>query len=428
MSADPAAVVRLVYLILFTLEFVFLQLLCVLNLRTLSSAGRQPLPGPAEQVSAETHDHSRRYARARGRLGLVAASLRAALLLGLLASGSLGGLERLSRRLPLPAPLQALLYVFAVALCIGLASLPFALYSRFVIEKRFGFNTTTPGLYLLDLFKQAGIAVFLVSPPLLGLILLMERGGVYWWLYAFLLGAAFQAALMVIIPRFIAPLFNTFSPLPRKELEQRIRALADKLGVVSAGVFVMDGSRRSTHSNAYFTGLGRARRIVLFDTLLAALPDEQIEAVLAHELGHQKLHHLGKGLAVSLTGMLAFLWLAGRALRFPPLFAAFGFSAPGAAALLVLLAYYSHPVTFWLKPLFSAWSRRREIAADRFTLSAGISSSVLSEALVKLSSDNLGVLTPHRLYSLYHDSHPPLRERLQAIAAQGKAAPNSPAV
>ena len=195
------------------------------------------------------------------------------------------------------------------------------------------------------------------------------------------------------------------------------RSFTGRLGVATAGIFVMDGSRRSTHSNAYFTGFCRARRIVLFDTLLAALPDEQIVAVLAHELGHQKLRHLSKGLVVSLLGQLAVLWLASRALAFPPLFAAFGFSEPGPAALLVLLAYYSQPLTFLLKPFISAWSRRREFAADSFALRCGITARVLSEALVTLSSDNLSVLSPHKLYSLYHYSHPPLSERLQAIAS-----------
>jgi STE24 endopeptidase len=417
MSEYSAATVRLVYLSLFALEFACMQFLTVLNLRSFSAARQPPLPGPAGRIGSETLERSRRYALARGRLSLAASSVHAALLLWLLVSGGLGSLERFSRRLLLPAVLQSCLYLLTVSVLIGLVSLPFLVYSRFVIEKRFGFNTMTPAFFILDLVKQTSVAVLLAGPLILGMIWLMNTGGASWWLYAFLLAAGFQVALALIGPLFIAPLFNSFKPLPRKELEERILAFTGRLGVATAGIFVMDGSRRSTHSNAYFTGFFRARRIVLFDTLLAALPDEQIVAVLAHELGHQKLRHLSKGLLLSLLGQLAVFWLAGRALTFPPLFAAFGFSAPGPAALLVLLACYAHPLTFLLKPFVSAWSRRREIAADNFALRCGIAAPVLSEALVTLSSDNLSLLSPHKLYSLYHYSHPPLSERLQAIAA-----------
>jgi STE24 endopeptidase len=418
MISSPAAAVRLVYLCLFSAEFLCLQLLTVLNLRAIGSA-RTP-PGLSGRFEAQTLRRSRGYALARGRLQLASAALNAAVLLGLLLSGSLGDLERLSRRLPLPALLQSWLYLLAVSLLIGLASLPVTVYRQFVIERRFGFNTMTPRLFLLDLAKQTAVTLVVSAPLLIVLLWLIEAGGDFWWLYAFALAELFLLALMAIVPRFIAPLFNTFSPLPRQELEERIRAFMEKLGLALSGVFVMDGSRRSKHSNAYFSGLGRTRRIVLFDTLLEILPDEQVVAVLAHELGHRQLRHLQKGMLLSLAGLLASLWLAGRALLYPPLFTAFGFRVPGAAALLVLLAYYSHPLVFPLQPLLAGWSRRRELAADRFALKAGIAPSVLGAALVTLSAGNLNVLPPHRLYSLYHDTHPPLAERLQAIAARGE--------
>jgi len=427
MSQLTAESLRFTYLVLFILEFLCLRLLTVLNLRALA-AGRQP-PELKMQIGADILARSRLYARANSRLSLADSTLKAGVLLFLLVSGGLGRLETISRLPSLPGGLHSLLMLFALYLLLGLISLPFNVWRQFGIEARFGFNTMKPRLFLLDLFRQVCLAALLGSPLLLALLRLMDRSGDAWWLYAFLLLAGVQIALMVLVPLVIAPLFNTFSPLPDGELKKRIRAFMAARGMRLSGIFVMDGSRRSKHANAYFGGMGRTRRIVLFDTLLEILPDEQIVAVLAHELGHQKLRHLLKALGLALTGLLASLWLAGQALRFPVLFSAFGFSAPGPGALLVLALFYSQPLFFFLKPLASNLSRRRELAADRFALDAGISPAVLSAALLKLSIDNLSVLSPHKLYSLYHNTHPPLSERLRAIAATAEKPPpiSSPA-
>jgi STE24 endopeptidase len=422
-----AETLRFAYLVLFALEFICLRLLTLLNLRALA-AGRQP-PELKMQIGADILERSRLYARANSRLSLAASTLNAGVLLFLLLSGALGRLEAVSRLPSLPGELQSLLPLVTLYLLFGLISLPFSVWRQFGIEARFGFNTMKPRLFLLDLFRQGCLTALLGSALLLALLRLINRGGSAWWLYAFLLLAGAQIALMVLVPLVIAPLFNTFSPLPAGELKKRIRAFMASRGLRLSGVFVMDGSRRSKHANAYFSGLGRTRRVVLFDTLLKNLPDEQILAVLAHELGHQKLRHLLKSLALALPGLLAALWLAGQALHLPALFSAFGFSAPGPAALLVLALFYSQPLFFFLKPLASGLSRRRELAADRFALDAGISPAVLSAALLKLSIDNLIVLSPHRLYSLYHNTHPPLSERLRAIAATAEKPPpiSSPA-
>jgi STE24 endopeptidase len=226
--------------------------------------------------------------------------------------------------------------------------------------------------------------------------------------------------MSILYPLLIAPLFNKFTPLPEGRLRDAIRDLAARLDFRTSGIFVMDGSRRSGHSNAYFTGIGRAKRIVLFDTLVNSMPEEELLSVLAHEIGHEKKRHVRKALAVSLVLSLAGFWVLSLLVPFLPLYQAFGLRAASSPAILVLLAFCSGPFTFLLTPLASLWSRKHEYEADRFAAQGVGSAAGMKSALLRLARENLSNLTPHPLYSFWHYSHPTIAERLAALEAVGK--------
>jgi len=375
-------------------------------------------------MSASEFERSQRYAWNRGRLALWANTAQAAVALGLLLSGGLGGLQRLwARALPGPglAELAGILLVFSVSLVFAAAALPFSLYGQFVVEARFGFNRMTPGLFILDLLKGLALSLGLGS-PLLYLAFRLVKASPLWWLWAFLATSALQLLLAVLYPRLIAPLFNRFSPLPQGEVREQVEGLARRLGFRVRAISLVDGSRRSTHGNAYFAGLGRARRIVLFDTLLASLSPAQVAAVLAHEIGHQKKLHVPLRLAGTLAAGFAVFWLMGRALAFEPLFRAFGLAGGAAAApaAVVLLLFYAGPLALALRPLASWASRRQEHAADRYAyVEAGCGES-FTEALLALARSNLANPAPHPWASFYFASHPTVLERVRALRA-GKA-------
>jgi STE24 endopeptidase len=297
----------------------------------------------------------------------------------------------------------------------SLFSLPFSLYRQFVIEERFGFNRMTWKLLLLDISKGALLSIIIMTPLLYGLFWFMDRAGNFWWIYAFAGFSLFQLVVMILYPTLIAPLFNKFSPLEEGSLKEKILALARKLDFRTSGIFVMDGSKRSSHSNAYFTGIGHAKRIVLFDTLVRQMDEEQLTAVLAHEIGHEKANHVKKRFAVSLLASLAGFYILSLLLDYTPLFQAFGFDNPSYHAAVVILSFCAGPVTFFLQPLLAVLSRRHEYEADRFSVEATSSASGLKGALVRLSQKNLSNLTPHPWYSFYHYSHPTLAERISAM-------------
>jgi STE24 endopeptidase len=354
------------------------------------------------------------YSRARGRLGLVSLSVETGLMLAWILSGALGYLERLLHTLPGGQLLQGMLLVYVVSLVFGLAGLPSSIYAQFVIEARFGFNRTTPGLFLLDMLK--GLALSLaVGTPFLILLFLLVRSTPLWWLWSFAVFSAFQLLMLLLYPRLIAPMFNRFTPLAEGPLKERIDALAERLGFRTKGIFLMDASRRSQHGNAYFTGWGRSRRIVLFDTLAASLAPDQVAAVLAHEVGHEKKKHTLWRLMATVLASLAGFWLLNLALSWDPLFQAFGFTTTGPAQAVVLLAFFSAPLAAALRPLASWLSRRQERAADRYAFREAGCGEAFIEALITLSRENLANPTPHPAYSLYHYSHPTVVERIRAL-------------
>ncbi|MBT9461848.1 MAG: M48 family metallopeptidase, partial [Rugosibacter sp.] len=316
------------------------------------------------------------------------------------------------------------LALFAMVSLVGFAvGLPVSLYRTFRLEAAFGFNKMTPRLWLVDLLKGAALAIVIGGPLLLAVLWLMQQMGERWWLYVWLFWMGFNLLVLVLYPTVIAPLFNKFSPLADASLKQRIEALLTRCGFASSGLFVMDGSKRSAHGNAYFTGFGAARRIVFFDTLLEKLAPQEIEAVLAHELGHYHHKHVIKRILLLAVMSLGMLWLLGQVIDQAWFYAGLNVIKVGAGdtatqtltgqtAMGLLLFSMVLPVfLFPLSPLTSALSRRDEYQADAYAARQTAAHDLVT-ALVKLYRDNAATLTPDPVYSLFHDSHPPASQRI----------------
>jgi STE24 endopeptidase len=312
-------------------------------------------------------------------------------------------------------------FLFLTGIALSVPGLPFAWYAQFKIEERFGFNTTTMKMWIADRIKGLLLALLFVYPLLVLVFKLIEWTGTNWWLWAAAVVIAFQLLLLLIAPAIIMPLFNKFTPLPEGELRQRLFALAQRTHFPTRGIEVMDGSKRSRHSNAFFTGLGRFRKIVLFDTLIAQLTEPELESVLAHEIGHYKKRHVIKILSVSIAGVVmafaATAWLA----RQQWFYRAFGFAYHGGFAAanvlpaILLFALLAGTISFWFSPLLRIWSRSFEYDADAFARGAMGETQSLIQALRALSRNNLSNLTPHPLYGAFYYSHPTLLERERAL-------------
>jgi STE24 endopeptidase len=382
-------------------------------------AHRDAVPAPfAAIVSPAEHGRAADYGAARLRLGRLELVFDALVLLAVTVGGGLAALDARVLQLGLPEPWHGVATLVLLALAMALLGLPFGLWSTFRIETRFGFNRTTPALYAADLARSLALGLALGVPVLALILWLMAAAGSRWWLYAWGCWAVFGLLLTFVWPRFVAPLFNRFRPLEAGGLREAVERVMARCGFASDGVFVMDGSRRSSHGNAYFTGVGRHKRIVLFDTLLERLEPPEVEAVLAHELGHFRLHHIRQRLALSFAAALAGFAVLGWAAAIPWLYTALGVPRPSPAAALALMVLVVPVFTLPLVPLASWWSRRHEYQADRFA-AAHSDGSALARALVKLYRDNASTLTPDPLYSAWHDSHPPPLARLAAL---GRAA------
>lgn len=372
-----------------------------------------------ETVDGATYTKSVEYTLAKSRYGQWEAAWDAALLLTVLLSGWLPwSLASITGWLGTSAWAQAA-WLFAVGVALSVPGIPFAWWEQFRLEERFGFNTTTLATWLLDQLKGFLLAAALGYPLLVFILKLVGWMGPWWWAWAWAALLAFQLIMMVLAPVLILPLFNKFTPLPEGSLRDRLLALGQRTGFCAKTILVMDGSKRSRHSNAYFTGFGRFRKIVLFDTLISQLTEPELEAVLAHEVGHHKKGHIPKMLAwaagSSLVAFALIGWLAGQ----PWFSGAFGFRADaGVAPSLLLFGLLSGAVTFWLSPLGNYWSRRHEFEADAYAKAAVGGSAPLVGALRKLSEKNLSNLTPHPWFSAFYYSHPTLLEREQALAGE----------
>ncbi|MGA2397923.1 MAG: M48 family metallopeptidase [Steroidobacteraceae bacterium] len=361
------------------------------------------------------------YTVARAHVTRWATGFEALIKLALTLGGGLAAIQALIGRAHWPEPWQGTAIVLCALLFLQLVGLPFVVWRTFRIEARFGFNRITPRLFVFDMLKRGALGFAIGAPLVLATLALMDRAGAWWWLWAWLVWLAVSLALAWAAPRFIAPLFNRFSPLDDAALRARVESLLERCGFAAAGgVFVMDGSRRSAHGNAYFTGIGRNKRIVFFDTLLARIDSDEIEAVLAHELGHFRLHHVRQRLAVSGLSMLAGLALLGWLARQPGFYAALGVAVPSPALALLLFLVVVPVFTYFVTPLEAWWSRRHEREADDFAVRHA-SAERLAAALVKLYRDNAATLTPDPVHSAFYDSHPPALERiarLQQLAAR----------
>jgi STE24 endopeptidase len=374
----------------------------------------------AAQMPLDAHRKAAAYTIAKQRFGLIEMAAAAAVLIALTL---LGGLQVIADALRGPVGSGLAFQVAVVAgvlLVMSLLDLPFEWVRQFRLEERFGFNRMTQRLFWIDQLKALGLAALLGLPVLAIVLWLMQQAGALWWLYAWGVWITFTLLLLVLYPTVIAPWFNRFEPLQDASLNERIGALLARTGFASRGVFVMDGSKRSSHGNAYFTGFGRAKRIVFFDTLMQKLLPAEIEAVLAHELGHFKLHHVRKSMAMSFAlslGLLALLgWLAGQTWFYEGLGVSPSQVAGNEGLALALFMLVVPVFTFPLAPLASGLSRRHEYEADAFAATQ-TQAEDLVQALVKLYQDNAATLTPDPLHSAFYDSHPPAALRVARLRA-----------
>ena len=369
------------------------------------------------QISLEAHQKAADYTCAKTRLGYVSISLETLLLLIFTLGGGLSILVSFWSNLLSDPIASGMALIISTILLMSVAEIPVSYYRTFVIEQQFGFNKMTPRMFLSDLVKRAGLGLLFGMPLLLGVLWLMEKMGASWWFFAWLAWMAFNVVVLAIYPTWIAPLFNKFAPLEDAPLRTRIEKLMRKCGFKSSGLFVMDGSRRSNHGNAYFTGFGKTKRIVFFDTLLSRLDVSEIEAVLAHELGHFKRRHVIKRIGWSFAMSLVFLWLLGYLMQQDWFYQGLGVSVssvPSTATALLLFFLVMPAFTFLLQPMASLYSRKHEFEADEYA-AHNASATDLMRALVKLYQDNAATLTPDPLHSAFYDSHPPAVMRIARL-------------
>ncbi len=373
-----------------------------------------------EAVSLAAHQKAADYTITKARFGLLELAVGAAVLLGWTL---LGGLDALNQALLAwlgGGMAQQLALLGAFMVIGGLIDLPFTLYQTFVIEDRFGFNKMTFSLWLGDLVKSTAVGIAIGLPIAWLILWLMGAAGGMWWLWAWGVWMGFNLLLLLVYPTFIAPLFNKFQPLEDETLKARVTALMQRCGFAAKGLFVMDGSKRSAHANAYFTGFGAAKRVVFYDTLLAKLSPGEVDAVLAHELGHFKHKHIIKRIvslfALSLAGFALLGWLSTQAWFYTGLGVRPNMDAPNDALALLLFLLAVPVFTFFISPLFAQLSRRHEFEADAYAM-AQTSGRDLSTALLKLYEDNASTLTPDPVFVKFYYSHPPASERLARMSA-----------
>jgi len=388
----------------------------LLNLRALSPT---PPPGFEDVYDAERYARSQEYTRARTRFSFVPQAFDLVLLLAFWFLGGFAWLDGAARALGFGPIGTGLAFIGALALGKTLLDLPFRYYATFVLEERFGFNKTTRATFWADTAKGLALALVLGGPLLAAILYFFERAGANAWLLCWGAVALFTVVLQFIAPTWIFPLFNKFQPLEEGELRSAVLAYARKVSFPLEGLFVIDGSRRSTKANAFFTGFGKRKRVALFDTLIEKHPTEELVAVVAHEIGHYKRGHILKGLVLSILQAGAVFWLLSLFLHRVALFQAFGIETPSVHAGLVFFSLLYAPLELVLSLAMQAFSRRNEFEADAWARETTGQPERLASALKRLSADSLSNLTPHPLYVALHHSHPPLVERVRALGAGG---------
>jgi STE24 endopeptidase len=368
----------------------------------------------AAEIDLAAHQKAADYTCAKTRLAMLDVALGVLIALALTFGGGLQWLHELSGLWLAEGIGRGLALIALLALLMTVLDLPLDLYRTFVIESRFGFNKTTPALFAADLAKSLAVGAALVLPLVAVILWLIRELGPHWWIWAWAVTVLFSLFAQFIAPTVIAPLFNKFSPMQDPELKERVERLLERCGFKVKGLMVMDGSRRSSHGNAYFTGFGASRRIVFFDTLLTQLNHAEVEAVLAHELGHYKLKHIVKRLVLGAAMSLGFFWLLQHLLAAPGFYHGLGVAAPSPAMALALFMLVLPPFTFLLQPFAAQLSRRHEFEADAYAAQHASAHDLVS-ALIKLYRDNAATLTPDPLHSAVYDSHPPAMARIARL-------------
>ena len=377
-----------------------------------------PPAAAAAVMDADTFAKSADYTLAKSRFGAWSEIFDAAVLAAVLFGGVLPRFYAAIAGWGAPgAAWTGAFFVIASFILLSIPGLPWAWHEQFGIEARFGFNRSTRRLWVADRIKGLALSAGLGFPLLWAVFSLIRAAGPAWWLWGFALVFGFQMAMLLLYPRWILPWFNRLTPLPEGDLRRRLVQLSDRTGFRAAAIQVMDGSRRSAHSNAFFTGFGRFRRIVLFDTLVERLDPSELEAVLAHEIGHYRRGHVPRTLALSAIMLLAGFWVVAQLIRASWFAPAFGFTAGAAAPAALICSLLGGAALYWLSPLFNLLSRHHEYQADAFARDAMGGPAPIVGALRKLARDNLSNLTPHPLFSAFHYSHPTLVEREAALAA-----------
>ena len=374
-----------------------------------------------DKISLDEYQKSIAYTREKARFGMIASWVEVPIFWGLLLSGFYGKLDTAVRVLGFGPVVTGLSYLAAISVVFFLISLPFGLYSTFVIEQKYGFNRMTLKLWLLDLLKGILLSILIGGPILAAVLWFMDHHlqGL-WWLYVWILLSLVQIFIAAIFPVFLLPLFNKLTLLEDGHLKQQILALAQKINFRLSGIYTMDGSKRSAHSNAFFAGLGKLRRIVLFDTLVKSLTESELLAVLAHEMGHNVKKHVRTGLLISSVISLAGLYVLSLLVIKPWFYEAFQFAQPSSHAALLIFMKTAGAFTFFLLPLSSILSRKHEYEADRFAAEVMERREPMIQGLVKLTRDNLSNLTPHPWYSFFYYSHPTVMERIEALERVGE--------
>lgn len=372
----------------------------------------------SENISLEAHQKAADYTIAKTRFGMFNDGIGVALLLIWTLGGGLDLLDNIWHTSGWSSLFMGAGFILSLFLIMGILNIPSSLYSTFVIEEKFGFNKMNLKMFFVDMAKNTVLLLLIGSPLIFAVLWLMQSMGQYWWFYVWVLWVSFSLFMVWAYPVLIAPLFNKFKPLEKDSTRERIQALLKRTGFKSKGIFIMDGSKRSAHGNAYFTGFGKNKRIVFFDTLLKTLKDTEIEAVLAHELGHFKHFHIVKRMIVIFSMALLGLALLGWLLPQAWFFTALGVSQPSTYVGLILFMMISPVFTFLMQPLSSWSSRKHEFEADAFAAEHAEAHDLVT-ALVKMYEENAATLTPDPVHSIFYDSHPPAPLRISHLQAQG---------
>ncbi len=407
--------IRIAFLLLITVQAAWEITLVLLNLRYAHHHREQVPAILADSLDLSTLYRSVDYLAARTMLTLISHAFGWMLLVVIGTTRCLPLIEQWLLSFQLPRLPHGVLFLLLLGLLQSLLNLPFHLWRIFKIETQFGFNQTTPKLFIIDQLKGLGLVMLIGIPALTAILWFITTAGPTWWVGTTLAIAGFQLLLSVVCPTLITPWFNRFHPLPEGPLRDRLTRLVKGANFPLQDILVMDGSKRSNHSNAYFTGLGRAKRVVLFDTLLTEATEPEIEAIVAHEIGHYHHRHLQQGLVLSIFSTLIGLCIVSKLISYPSFFQAFGFLNPSPHAAVTLFGLCFPPATFVFAPLFTALSRRFEYQADRFTVHLLKQATGMIQALKRLVKTNLSTIYPHPLYAAVTYSHPTPIERIERL-------------